>query len=71
MTVDHSCVYMVPDVRILLGLTSVIEPGFLGDHCEFNFMIRPVIHASMEVHLWMEDTTTTMTAQIVDSGNIL
>ena len=68
MGVDLSHVYMVPQVRMLLGLTFVIV---LMDSLEttvnsalINVSIR---HVSMEVYVWMEVTTTSVTAWVVDS----
>ena len=35
-------------------------PGFLGDYCELNLMNVPVSYDSMEVYVWMEETTPTV-----------
>lgn len=37
-------------------------PGFLRDRCELNFDDVPVSHVSMKVYVWMEGTTTTVSA---------
>ena len=35
-------------------------PGFLGDYCELNLMNVPVRHISMEVFVWREERSTTV-----------
>jgi hypothetical protein len=42
-------------------------PVSLGDHCELNFNDVLVIHVSVEVYMWMEETATTVSARGVDS----
>lgn len=55
MGVDLSHVYMVPQVRMLLGLTFVIV---LMDSLETTvnsaWMNTPVSHVSMELYVWMK-----------------
>ena len=42
-------------------------PWILGDHCDLNFD-----ECAMEVYVWMEETTPTVTVQVVASqGHIV
>ena len=68
MNVDPSHVYMMPCVRMLLGLTSVtVHLDSLETTVNSTLMNVPVSHVSMEVYVWMEKTTTTVAAKIEDS----
>ena len=66
--VDPSHVYMVPCVRILLGLTSLtVRLDSLETTVNSTLMNVPVIHDSVEVFVWMKETIPSVTAQAVDS----
>ena len=61
-------VYVVMCVRMLLGLTSVtLHLDSLETTVNSILMNVPVSHVSMEVYVCVEEITTTMTAQGVDS----
>lgn len=66
--VDSSYVYILPCARMLLGPTSVtvhLDP--LEITVNSTLVNGSVSHISMEVYMWIEERTTTMTAQVVDS----
>lgn len=55
--VDPSPAYMVPHVRMLLGLTYVtVHPDSLETTVSSTLMNAPVSRVSMEVYAWMEET---------------
>ena len=66
--VDPSYVYMVPRVRILLGLTSLtVHLDSLETTVNSTLMNVPVSLDSVEVYVWMEETTPTVTSWAVGS----
>ena len=64
---------MVPCVRILLGLTSLtVHLDSLETTVNSTLMNVPVSLDSVEVYVWMEETTPTVTVQVVASqGHIV
>jgi hypothetical protein len=65
MNEDPIHVYMVPQMRMVLSYFSDYALGFLGEHCDLNFD-EFVSHVSMQVYVWRKETTTTVTAQVMD-----
>ena len=64
---EPSRAYMVPHVRMLLGLLPIIvHLDSLGTTVNSTLENVRVSHVSMEVYVWTKETTT-LSAQVVDS----
>ena len=71
-TVDPSRVCIVPCISMLGGLTSVtMHLDALETTVNSILMNVPVSHVSIEVYVWMEETTPTVPAWIVDPRDAL
>ena len=64
---------MVPGVRMLLRILPIIvHLDSLGTTVNSTLENVRVSHVSMEVYVWMEETTPTVTVQVVASqGHIV
>ena len=61
MNVDLSCVYVVPHIRMHVGLISVTKNlDSLETTVNSTLMNVPVRHISMEVFVWREERSTTV-----------
>lgn len=68
MNIDPSHIYMVPNDRMLLWLTSLtMYLNALEITVYSSLMNIPFTHVSMEVYVWMKETSIIMPAQVVDS----
>ncbi|EDM18145.1 rCG40590 [Rattus norvegicus] len=67
MNVDPSYVYRVPQIRMLLGLTSLtMHLDSLEIPVNSTLMNVPVSRTSMKVYVWMQKMTTTVATWLVD-----
>lgn len=67
MNIDPTHVYLVPCVKMFLGLTFVtVHLDSLETTVNSTLMNVTVNHVSMEVYMWIEETTTTVTAWVMD-----
>lgn len=68
MNVDPSHGYMVPHASIYMGLNSVtVYPHSLETNVNSTLMNVSVSSISMEVCMWMDETTPIVTPQELDS----
>lgn len=65
MNADPSHVNMEPCVRMFLGLTSLTM--YLETSMNSTLIMCQSSHISMKVYVWMEETKTNGSGQVVDS----